>query len=306
MCEAPPAPGRPVGSVIRFRNLKQGVNGMNGSKQQSADRPAGSAGLGSAPFPVSRLALDALDDSVPVARRQARLAVLSWGFGRDFAAVVELVASELVTNAVLASQALNTDPSSPICAWLRADGGQVTVAVWDASPELPVREADVPVDAEGGRGLALVEAVSERWGCTMTPHIGGSSSGPSSCWTLRNRRRSHAGTDSGGHGTAGCGQGNTHAAAPGTGRVRGIPAAGARTGSLTRGGSSAHRPGHKNRPHPAGTAARPPPPARLNAATPPAAASPAPAAHAASVRYRSMTASSLPPSVSPARTPALS
>lgn len=89
--------------------------------------------------------------------------------------MVELLASELVTNAVLASQALHTDRPSPVYAWLRADGDQVTVAVWDASPELPVREADVPADAEGGRGLALVEAMSKRWGCTTTPHIGGKS-----------------------------------------------------------------------------------------------------------------------------------
>lgn len=148
---------------------------MNGSKQHSTGGPAGSAGLGPVSFPVSRLTLGALNGSVPVARRQARLAVLNWGFGRDFAAVVELVASELVTNAVLASQALNTDRPSPIYAWLRADSGQVTVAVWDASPELPVREADMPADAEGGRGLALVEAMSERWGCTTTPHVGGKS-----------------------------------------------------------------------------------------------------------------------------------
>lgn len=148
---------------------------MNGSKQRSSGGPAGSAQLSPVPSPVSRLALGALDDSVPIARRQSRQAVLDWGFGRDFAAVVELVASELVTNAVLASQALDTDPPPPVYAWLRADDGQVTVAVWDASPELPVREADVPVDAEGGRGLALVEAMSERWGCTTTPHTGGKS-----------------------------------------------------------------------------------------------------------------------------------
>lgn len=50
---------------------------MNGSKQHSTGGPACSAGLGPVSFPVSRLALGPLNGSVPVARRQARLAVLN-------------------------------------------------------------------------------------------------------------------------------------------------------------------------------------------------------------------------------------
>jgi hypothetical protein len=47
--------------------------------------------------------------------------------------------------------------------WLVCDGKQVVVFVWDASPQPPSR-ADPSEDDESGRGLLLVEAVSERWG----------------------------------------------------------------------------------------------------------------------------------------------
>ena len=48
--------------------------------------------------------------------------------------------------------------------WLVSDLGQVVVFVWDASPRPPAQAADPGADAEGGRGLLLVEALSERWG----------------------------------------------------------------------------------------------------------------------------------------------
>lgn len=40
---------------------------------------------------------------------------------------------------------------------------QVVIRVWDASPQPPVR-MDAAEDAEHGRGLLLVEAVSKQWG----------------------------------------------------------------------------------------------------------------------------------------------
>lgn len=41
------------------------------------------------------------------------------------------------------------------------------IQVWDASDQLPVREA-VPPDAETGRGLMLVESLADEWG-SYTP-----------------------------------------------------------------------------------------------------------------------------------------
>lgn len=49
--------------------------------------------------------------------------------------------------------------------WLVSNKTQVVIWVWDASP-LPPERADAGSDAESGRGLMLVEAISARWGGT--------------------------------------------------------------------------------------------------------------------------------------------
>jgi hypothetical protein len=47
------------------------------------------------------------------------------------------------------------------------DGADLLVFVDDANPEGPVR-TERPDDAESGRGLGLVEALSKAWGWTRT------------------------------------------------------------------------------------------------------------------------------------------
>ena len=47
--------------------------------------------------------------------------------------------------------------------WLLSDSAQILILVWDASPQPPVL-TDVTDEAEQGRGLRIVEAVSEQWG----------------------------------------------------------------------------------------------------------------------------------------------
>jgi hypothetical protein len=51
--------------------------------------------------------------------------------------------------------------------WLACDGKHAVVQVWDANERLPVRET-VPLDAETGRGLLLVESLADEWG-SYTP-----------------------------------------------------------------------------------------------------------------------------------------
>ncbi len=51
---------------------------------------------------------------------------------------------------------------------LASDYMRVRAEVWDSVPRMPaVRQAGP--DEEGGRGLALVEALSDRWGWTTAP-----------------------------------------------------------------------------------------------------------------------------------------
>jgi anti-sigma regulatory factor (Ser/Thr protein kinase) len=105
------------------------------------------------------LELGALDGAVPSARLHTRHVLREWGLA-GFAESAELVVSELVTNGVKATRAL---AQAAIRLWLFSDQRQVAVMVWDASGQPPVR-MDVNDDAENGRGLLLVDAVSEQWG----------------------------------------------------------------------------------------------------------------------------------------------
>jgi anti-sigma regulatory factor (Ser/Thr protein kinase) len=107
------------------------------------------------------ITLGALEGAVPSARAHVRQLLREWnhaGLGED----AGLVASELVTNAVRASAGLGP-AIAPVRIWLGSDTHCVLLAVADASPRSPVRLNLAP-DAEGGRGLALVEALSTRWG----------------------------------------------------------------------------------------------------------------------------------------------
>jgi len=107
------------------------------------------------------LELGPYSGAVPCARLHARAVLWEWGLA-DLSENVELIISELVTNSVIASQPL--DQISPIRLWLLSDKDRVLILVWDASPKPPC-----PADPgtgefnEGGRGLMLVEAISEQW-----------------------------------------------------------------------------------------------------------------------------------------------
>jgi anti-sigma regulatory factor (Ser/Thr protein kinase) len=106
------------------------------------------------------LELGALPSAVPCARLHARLVAWEWGLaalGDD----AELLVSELLTNAVAAARAM--EPIFPVRLWLLSDTTQIAILVWDATPRPPVL-TQLDAEAESGRGLLLVEAVSDRWG----------------------------------------------------------------------------------------------------------------------------------------------
>ncbi|MGD0375668.1 MAG: ATP-binding protein [Streptosporangiaceae bacterium] len=117
----------------------------------------------------SFLELGALPGAVPCARLHARLLMAEWHLTR-LSENVEILVSELVTNAVTASRSL--DQAFPVRLWLRSDNERVLILVWDASPHMPTC-LDTADDAENGRGLLLVEALSDRWDWYVTPEPGG-------------------------------------------------------------------------------------------------------------------------------------
>jgi anti-sigma regulatory factor (Ser/Thr protein kinase) len=106
------------------------------------------------------LELGALAGAVPCARLHARHLLREWGIGH-LGNNAELLVTELVTNAVRASREMTR--THAVRLWLLSDSAQILILVWDASPQPPVL-TDVPDDAEHGRGLMLVDAVSEQWG----------------------------------------------------------------------------------------------------------------------------------------------
>lgn len=113
----------------------------------------------------SALVLGALPTAVPCARLHARQVLWEWGLSES-AETAELLLSELVTNAVQAAQATVND--LPVNVRLSADRDRLLIEVWDSNGQPPVPrvlENDFPaLDAESGRGLFLVETLSERWG----------------------------------------------------------------------------------------------------------------------------------------------
>lgn len=122
------------------------------------------------PWPLrSSLILGAIPGAVPSARLHVRQVLWEWeltGLSED----TELLVSELVTNALRVSQAM--EQISPIRLWVLSDKSQVLIMVWDGNLRPPVR-IDVDEDTEGGRGLLLVETLSEQWGWYPVKDIGG-------------------------------------------------------------------------------------------------------------------------------------
>ena len=110
--------------------------------------------------------------AVPTAARCSRMFVSSclrqWGLP-SLAADSELVASELVTNAVAAAGVTEAEPR-----WSQLAGlatihlrvmlfeGSIVIAVWDRNPAPPVLRQSEP-DSENGRGLSIVAALCKRW-----------------------------------------------------------------------------------------------------------------------------------------------
>ena len=112
----------------------------------------------------SVLELAPLPTAVACARLHAVHVLHEWGL-HEQAADAAMVVSELMTNAADASIVLPDRP--PVTLRLLADTQCLVIEVWDQSPEDPKpREAD-PED-EHGRGLAVVAALSTRWGFERT------------------------------------------------------------------------------------------------------------------------------------------
>lgn len=79
----------------------------------------------------------------------------------DLGADASLVSSELATNAILHAR-------SPFRVSVDRSVGVICISVQDAAGGLAAQQ-DMPIEALNGRGMAIVEALSRRWGCDNLP-----------------------------------------------------------------------------------------------------------------------------------------
>jgi anti-sigma regulatory factor (Ser/Thr protein kinase) len=110
---------------------------------------------------LSGLEMPALDTAPGCARAHVRALLREWKADNAVAEDALLVLSELMTNAVATTHRQATP--APVRLWMLGDGVSVLVLVWDATMPPPV-PAPAAADAEHGRGLAIVAALSARWG----------------------------------------------------------------------------------------------------------------------------------------------
>jgi len=110
-----------------------------------------------------RLQLVVAESAIGIARALADLALRQWGIPRSMGSDVRLIVTELVTNVIRHS---DTPPQSigllEVVLDLLPDSA-VRVMVWDANTQPPILR-NASADAESGRGLLLVEALSACWG----------------------------------------------------------------------------------------------------------------------------------------------
>jgi anti-sigma regulatory factor (Ser/Thr protein kinase) len=117
---------------------------------------------------ADRLDLGCLPSAVPCARLHTQAILAEWGLGH-LTDTAELVMSELVTNALQATQAASL--ASPLTIYLHANDAWLRVGVWDALRQPPAQHPH-HLTADHGRGLQIVAALSDDWG-TYHPTHGG-------------------------------------------------------------------------------------------------------------------------------------
>jgi len=121
-----------------------------------------------APAPEDELALELPPQrrSVAVGRHWVVRVAAEAGVTGMANQVVELLASELLANAVL--HGTQRAPERPIRIEFALEDDRVRVAVSDSVLRRPVVLHPEPI-APAGRGMAIVEAMSDRWGVHESP-----------------------------------------------------------------------------------------------------------------------------------------
>ncbi|GGP49025.1 ATP-binding protein [Streptomyces calvus] len=103
---------------------------------------------------------------VPTARQQVRKVLADWGVTGEPGDTVALLATELVTNAVTHCRV----SFAQVRVTLTLSGAELVLEVADPDRDRLPRLHDPGPDEEGGRGLALVQALADDWGHRQEPY----------------------------------------------------------------------------------------------------------------------------------------
>lgn len=128
------------------------------------------------PLLASSVRLNAIPQAVAATRLFVRHTLTLWDL-EEHVETVALIMSELATNAVLASitdaQAGTEETTDEVVigAQIRAIEASLFVEVYDRTSAAPVRR-NPDQDAEGGRGLLLVDVLAKQWN-VYRPSVGG-------------------------------------------------------------------------------------------------------------------------------------
>jgi anti-sigma regulatory factor (Ser/Thr protein kinase) len=124
---------------------------------------------------ISYLELATLPSAPFWARCQTRASLKAWQLQPETIETAELLVSELVTNAIKMSGPTpgalgqsGVDGLERIFLMLRLMPGRLVIEVFDHDQNPPIL-TDADTDAEGGRGLMLVQALSKEWGHFLPP-----------------------------------------------------------------------------------------------------------------------------------------
>ncbi|MER6069421.1 ATP-binding protein [Streptomyces sp. NPDC001817] len=110
-----------------------------------------------------RLPFLAEAEEVAALRRTLRFHLERWGL-QELSEAAQLCVSELVANVIK-----HVGPGTPTTLAVSMSGTHLRIEVHDPDPRVLPTLTDVDADAETGRGMALIEAITDRWGIDLAP-----------------------------------------------------------------------------------------------------------------------------------------
>ncbi|MEO3786259.1 ATP-binding protein [Actinocorallia sp. B10E7] len=112
---------------------------------------------------MSTVYLPHAPSSASLARRRLNNDLLSWGVSEEVADDAAVILSELLSNALRHARPLPGAEGGIKISWIKV-GDTVELAVTDGGAATEPRKGQPALSSLGGRGLGIVEILSQSWG----------------------------------------------------------------------------------------------------------------------------------------------